>query len=325
MADSRKRLLMLREYLFERTDEKHAATAQEMIAHLELAGVPADRRTVYADLALLKRSGMDIRVRRRRANEYYLASRVFERMELRILADMVRASRALSRERSEELIEKLGALTSQNEAALLFRPYGGGNPHKVENERAYLNAGRILCALEKGGKLSFVPCAFTAKKAICPRRGTEAIVVNPYLLVYAEDNYYLIADHPAREGFAHYRLDQMSDVRALDEAAVPVDPSFDAAVYARSVFSMAPAEQRWVRLVFDRQLIGSMVDRFGADVPIEQMDDLTCALRAPVRVSPPFYGWVFQFGGGVRILEPDDVRERMLLMLEAARKTEQNR
>ncbi|MEZ4628744.1 MAG: hypothetical protein R2912_11940 [Eubacteriales bacterium] len=40
---------------------------------------------------------------------------------------------------------------------------------------------------------------------------------------------------------------------------------------------------------------------------------------APVRVSPPFFGWVFQFGGRVRILAPDDVRERMLLMLEDPR------
>jgi predicted DNA-binding transcriptional regulator YafY len=52
---------------------------------------------------------------------------------------------------------------------------------------------------------------------------------------------------------------------------------------------------------------------------MEQTDERTYALFAPVRVSPPFYGWVFQFGGGVRILAPDDVREQMLLMLEAAR------
>jgi predicted DNA-binding transcriptional regulator YafY len=264
-------------------------------------------------------------VRRRRANEYYLASRVFERMELRILADMVRASRVLTKERSEELIEKLGTLASRGDTAFLFQPYGCGNPHKTENERAFLNAGRILCALEKGSRLSFVCCQFTASKTLAPRRGGEATIVNPYLLVYAEDHYYLIADHPAREGFAHYRLDQMADVRVLDEPAVPPDPAFDAAAYARSVFSMAPAEQRWVRLLFDRRLIGCMVDRFGTDVPIEQLCEETCALRAPVRVSPPFYGRVFQFGGGVRILEPDDVRERMLLMLEAARKTEKNR
>lgn len=318
MADSRMRLLLLRDYLLERTDEKLAASTQELIAHLELSGISADRRAVYADIALLRQSGMDIRVRRQRANEYYLASRVFERMELRILADMVRASRVLSRERSDELIAKLGSLASRYEAAWLLRPNGGGNPYKTNDERAFLNAGRILSALEKGRKISFLYGPVPAK-TISLRRGEEVTIVNPCLLVYAEDHYYLIADHPAREGLSHYRLDRMAEVRALEEAAVPADPSFDAAAYAKAVFAMTPAEQRWVRLSFDRRLVGCMVDRFGADVPIEYLDERTCALCAPVCVSPPFFGWVFQFGGGVRILSPDDVRERMLLMLEAAR------
>lgn len=313
------RLLALMNYLTEYTDEKHAATVRDLIAHLELAGIPADRRTVCADLALLKRGGMDLRMRRRRANEYYLASRLFERVELRLLADMVRSSRVLTKERSEELIKKLGSTASRFEADWLLRANGGVNPYKTDQERAYLNAGRILGALEKSVKLMFAYGRSGENQALSPRGGDETYIVNPCRLVYAEDHYYLIADHPAREGYAHYRLDRMSDVRALDEPAVPADPSFDAAAYARSVFSMMPAEQRWVRLSFDRHLTGCMLDRFGADVPIERTDENTVTLYAPVRVSPPFFGWVFQFGGAVRILEPEDVRERMLLMTQAAR------
>ena len=65
--------------------------------------------------------------------------------------------------------------------------------------------------------------------------------------------------------------------------------------------------------------IDQFLDRFGADVPVEPIDEHAYALFAPVRVSPPFFGWVFQFGGRVKILAPDDVREQMLLMLEASR------
>ena len=104
-----------------------------------------------------------------------------------------------------------------------------------------------------------------------------------------------------------------------EEAAAPADSGFDATAYARTVFSMAPAEQRWVRLSFVRVLIGAVLDRFGSDVPMEQLDENTYAITAPVRVSPPFYGWVFQFCGRMRILAPEDVCERMLLMLEAMR------
>ena len=107
MLDARARLLLLRAYLLEHTDERHSATAREIIAYLELSGYTADRRAVYADIALLRESGLDIRVRRRKANEYYVHTRVFERTELRLLADMIRASRVLSREHSEAMIEKL--------------------------------------------------------------------------------------------------------------------------------------------------------------------------------------------------------------------------
>lgn len=319
MLDARVRLLQMRAYLLEHTDERHSVTAREIIAHLELAGFSADRRAVYLDIELLRESGLDIRARRHRANEYYLCGRTFDRAELRLLTDMIRASRVLTREHSEAMIEQLLSLVSRHDAAWLRRQGGVASPHKAENERAFRNAAQILASLERGSKLTFVYCEFTAKKALLPRRGGEKYIVSPCLLIYAEDHYYLIADHPSHEGLAHYRLDKMEEVSALEEPAAPADASFDATAYARTVFSMAPAQQRWVHLSFDRQMLGAMLDRFGADVPVERMDEETYALFAPVRVSPPFFGWVFQFGGRVRILAPDDVREQMLLMLEASR------
>jgi predicted DNA-binding transcriptional regulator YafY len=325
MLDARARLLLLRSYLLEHTDERHGVSARQIIAHLELSGYSADRRAIYADIALLRESGLDIRVRRTRANEYYVATRTFERAELRLLMDMIRASRVLSRERSEAMIDKLATLLSRHDASFLRRQGGAIGPHKAENERAFHNAQQILPALEAGQKLSFLYCQFTAKKALQPRRGGERYIVSPCLLIYAEDHYYLIADHPSHEGLAHYRLDKMEEVRALEEPAAPADLSFDAAAYAKTVFSMAPAQQRWVHLRFDRALLGAMLDRFGADVPVELLDEETYALFAPVRVSPPFFGWVFQFGGRVSILAPDDVREEMLLMLEASRLAQRRR
>ena len=319
MSDARTRLLVVRSYLLEDTDERHALSLGELCARLERAGITADARAVLADLSFLQQSGLDIRSYRRRAREYYVASRTFERGELRLLTDMVRASRFLTQARTDALIEKLSGLSSRREAAQLLVRGGGKNPLKSENESAFGNIERILAALEGEKKLSFVYCEYSLKKTQLPRRGGQAYFVNPCLLLYAEERYYLVADHPAHEGLAHYRLDKIESLRVLDERAASLDASFDAAHYVRTVFSMYPAEQRWVRLAFDRSLVGAMIDRFGRDVPMELLDTQSCALYAPVCVGSPFFGGVFQFCGGVRILAPDDVRERMLLMLEAAR------
>lgn len=319
MADARTRLMLLRAYLLDQTDERHAVTLRELTAYLERRGVSADPRALQTDLSVLRESGLDVCTRKKRATEYYVGRRTFERAELRLLMDMVRASRFVSAARTDALLKKLSSLASSGEATLLLSHGGGANPLKTDNEEALGNIERILLAIEGGKKLSFTYCQYTMKKSLRPRRGGQAYVVSPCLLTYAEEYCYLIADHPTYDGLAHYRLDKMANLRVLEERAATLDASFDAAAYVGSVFSMYPAEQRWVRLAFDRSLVGAMIDRFGRDVPMEQLDEKTCALYAPVCVGRPFFGWVFQFCGGVRILAPDDVRERMLLMIEAAR------
>lgn len=54
MADARARLLRMRDFFLEHTDERHPVTARELIAYLELSGFPANRRAVYADISLLR-------------------------------------------------------------------------------------------------------------------------------------------------------------------------------------------------------------------------------------------------------------------------------
>jgi len=319
MSNARARLLTLRAYLLEQTDERHAASVSELIAALEWQGIEADARALQADLAALRESGLDVRSTRGYAKTYYVGERAFSRAQLRLLTDIVRANRFLPQAQTNALLDRLANLSGAHERGSLR--LGAIEPDAPTPEQANLfqTIDRILSALETRKKLSFVYCAYSWKDALEPRRGGQAYVVNPCLLLYAEERYYLIADHPVHEGLAHYRLDRMQHLRLLEEDAAQPDVSFDPTAYARSVFSMYPARQRWVRLAFDRALSGAMIDRFGANIPLERLDARTCSLYAPVCAGMPFFGWVFSFCGGVRILAPDDVREQMLLMLEASR------
>ena len=319
MSNPRARLLQTRAYLLEHTDERHPATIAEIAAALEREGIEADARALLADLEALRESGLDVCSTRGRSKAYYVGRRLFPRAELRLLMDMVRASRFLSKDRAGALLEKLSGLSVEHERGSLR--FGATRPDAPTPEQtdAYQTVDRILAALEAKQQLSFVYCSSAGKGTAEPRRGGQAYVVNPCLLLYAEDNYYLVADHPLHEGLAHYRLDRMREAALVEHAAASMDVSFDPAAYARSVFSMYPAKQRWVRLAFDRALTGAMLDRFGANVPLELLDERTGSLYAPICAGRPFFGWVFSFCGGVRILAPDDVREQMLLMLEAGR------
>lgn len=320
MSDTRKRLLLVRSYLLEYTNEQHAATLKELVAYLECEGIAADSRGIFADLAALKESGLDVRTKRGHYREYYIGERMLERAELRFLTDMVLSSRFLTQARTDALVRKLSALTNRWEAAGLTA-HVARNPRRVICEDAFPLVERILSALEKKRKLSFLYCEYSPAKVLSPGRDANPYIVSPYFLVYAEDRYFLIADHPVREGLAHYRLDRMMEARILEDPVAPRETSFDSSADTISAFPLPSAELRWVRLAFDRSLIGAMIDCFGSQVPMAQLSERTWALYAPIPINNPFFGWVFQFGGGVHILEPDDVRERMLLLLEAARKS----
>ncbi len=318
MADPRSRLLQIRSYLLENTDERHPVAVQKLVAHLECGGIKADRRTVYADIALLRDSGMKIAQRRGKNGGYYVEAREFDNRELQFLIDAVQSSRMLTQQRCDELTAKLRCLACRH-ASIGPRDRQTGNYAKAIDDGAFQNAWTIHVALSTNKKLSFLYCQYSKGKALRPRRGGQIYIVSPCLLTYTDATYYLIADHPFHDGLAHYRVDKMMDVRVLDDPAPPLDPSFDSSQYERTVFSMFPGEQRWVRLAFDRSLLGAMIDRFGVDAPMSEIDDRTYTISVPVRITPPFFGWVFQFCGKVRILSPDDVRERMTLMIEMAR------
>ena len=108
------KLLYLMKILTERSDEEHPLTAAELCRILtQEYDVPAERKSVYRDIAALQESGMDIEQRTDGVPGYYLGSRLFELAELKLLVDAVQASRSITGKKTDELIHKLESLASR--------------------------------------------------------------------------------------------------------------------------------------------------------------------------------------------------------------------
>ena len=88
--------------LYERTDEDHPVTTQEVIDYLEADGIRSERKTVYTDMEELEDFGLDIIRVKERPGGYYLASRKFELAELKLLVDAVQASKFITTKKSRE-------------------------------------------------------------------------------------------------------------------------------------------------------------------------------------------------------------------------------
>ena len=63
-------------------------------------------------------------------------------------------------------------------------------------------------------------------------------------------------------------------------------------------------------LEFPPELLGAVYDKFGEKTIIRHSDADRLKIKVTVQISPPFFGWLFQFMGKMRILEPPSVLEK---------------
>lgn len=319
--DQKRKLFYILEYLKIYTDNEHSATVADIQKYLERFEITAERKSIYTDIEILQDLGYDIETvhGNGRRNEYRLASRAFEPAELKLLVDVVGASRFVTRKKSLELIEKLTGLASVHHADALRRNVFVDRRVKTMNERIYYSIDAIHEAIRDDRKLSFRYFSYTAKKEKVLRKDGAPYVVSPIALTFSEENYYLYAWSDEAQQVRTYRVDRMQDSRVLEERRSDNDVirAFDPAAAEQQAFSMFGGETRNVTLWFEESLATVVIDRFGPDVMMVPRDN-GFTVHVDVRVSEVFLGWVFGFFGRAKILAPADVRKQFEKGVEAA-------
>ena len=308
------RLLFLERYLLEHTDEDHALTTEDIISVCKEHGYKSQRATVGDDMAILYASGLEVMreqvaSNRTSMNAYYVGERLFEMAELRMLVDAVSSSRFITAEKSDLLISKLARLTNeQNRASLTWKIYNAQRA-KTTNPNVFVNMDVIREAIDGHRKISFHYWDYTPEKEKVLRHDGELYVASPYALIWDDDRYYVAVWSDKREKIVKYRVDRMCDVEILEEAAVQ-DKSFNPAVYARSVIKMYDGDlpETKVTLLCENALMQNVLDRFGEETETEVVD--AKSFRAAVNVVPSstFFGWIFQYQGGILIESPESVQ-----------------
>jgi predicted DNA-binding transcriptional regulator YafY len=188
----------------------------------------------------------------------------------------------------------------------------------MQNESVLYNVDAIQRALNSKLKISFLYYDYDFSKKKVARKEGERYIVNPIGLTYTDEFYYLVTYTEKYDNFTNYRVDRMMKLDILDEPAVraPGPGKFDMAEYCRHSFGMFGGEDIRVRLVFHRLLMNAMVDRFGKDVRVEQIDDDHARAYVAISTSEPFFGWITQFGDFITIESPDSLREEYAEFLE---------
>jgi len=320
-ANQKLKPIYLIKIMQEKTDEEHGITMPEIIKALEAYGVSAERKSIYDDFEMIRTLGIDIVGEQKGKTYYYrLVGRQFEVVELKLLVDAIQSSKFITEKKSNELIKKLESFLSQYEARQLQRQVYVSGRIKTMNESIYYNVDELHAAISLNRKIKFQYFKWNIKKEMELRKGGEFYEVSPWALSWDDENYYLIAFDSRENKIKHFRVDKMLKICTTDEPREGKElfEGFDVANYTKKSFGMFGGEEQIVKLQFENNLAGVVIDRFGKDISIMPADEKHFSINVKVAVSDQFFGWIFALGNGVRILGPNDVLEQMTEKIKRA-------
>ncbi len=322
MARSEKqkaKLLYILKILKEETDESNFMPMHALIARLEFYGILAERKSIYSDIRVLQDFGYDILINKSKNNGgYAIGEQEFELVELKLLVDAVQSSRFITKNKTLILIKKLERFTSQVKAKQLQRQVYVAKRVKAENEKIYYNVDCIHSAIQNNKKVSFTYFEWTVKKEMRGKKEGAQYVVSPWALTFNEENYYLIAYDGIASKIKHYRVDKMLNIAVVDlgREGMELYKNFDLAETCNKTFGMFGGVEEVVTLRLPNAYVGVVIDRFGKEISLRELEDDHFSVRVKVAISPPFYGWLAGLGIRVQITAPEYVKNEYIQYLE---------
>lgn len=317
--DSKLRLLYIGKML-QNTDEAHPLTNAEMMQILEdKYGMTTHRTTIPSDIDLLIKSGMEIEVIESKPKKYYLNdyARTFSLPELKMLVDAVASFKFITKKKSDELIEKIITLGTPSSVPSLKRNLWPEGRIKQENERIYFNIEAVNQAINEKKKIAFQYFQYDVRKEQKLKHNGESYKFSPYALVWNGDYYYMVGLSEKHDGIGTFRIDRLAKTpQILDEDAIPMPENFDIAEFTNGMLRMYNSERCDVELVCDNSVMDAIIDKFGIEAKTYAYDMTSFKLEVNVAVNHVFFGWVFGFGGLVKIKSPENIRQQYIEMVQ---------
>lgn len=142
------------------------------------------------------------------------------------------------------------------------------------------------------------------------RKEKKRYITDPMALVYSEDNYYLVSYSKKYQGTTNYRIDRMDtvEVEETDICEEAIIKKKRTQSYTEQVFKMYNGEAETITLELEPNLLGVMYDKFGENLEIRHTDGGRLLIKVVVQISPPFWGWLMQFGGRMKIVRPEGLK-----------------
>ena len=308
---SQNRILFLYKWLNEETDCDHPLTSKEILERWDQLGFSTDRRSVYKDIETRQSFGVKVVSCRGTYNSYFLEEKQFSLAELKIIIDALESCQILPAPETKRLVEKLSFFAAPWEQEELLRPIFVDKAYKNTNHQVFITTDTLFDAIRNKKKVTFNYTDYSVDKRKVYKHDKYLYTFSPYYLKWDRDRYYVVGYSDDHDNISHFRVDRIANITLLEDAAQKKPKGFSPAKYATKVFGMYTSNPCVVTLRCTNERMRDVIDKFGKSIPITIIDDNHFETLVEVEPSPPFYGWLFQFGGEILITAPEIVVANM--------------
>ncbi len=320
-SNGKKKLLLTAKYLMEYSDESNPVSTAEIMNMLENNGISCERKSVYSDIEILSDLGMDIIKTKQGKSGWFIASRQFEEVEIRLLIDAVQSASFITPAKSKKLIKNISTLCSEGQMKKLSSRVYIDNRVKSDNETIYYSIDKIGKAIDSGRQIE---CDYAKCRTVSKLKNSACIekhlILNPYAMIWSADHYYLVANNPKYDNLMHLRIDRMRNVEEVENSEVrpfsqvsEYTDRFDVADYSKHIFNMFSGETESIELHCRMEILEQIIDRFGDDVAIREdfENENMFYVRTKVALSDGLISWIMQFDDNIEVLSPESLRDKI--------------
>lgn len=311
------RLLKLKEILFNETDGVNYLDMDELISKLEAFSEDKyDKRTIKSDMDSLEAADFEIQTTTGKYGKilYSHQARLFETYQLRLIIDAILSARFITTNEKQNLIEKVKQLTSKHIAKTFPGPVMFSQSSNDDYERVKYNIDHVHRAISEKKVLTYRYGRYNVNKKFEYGRNGDLYYVEPYALIWQNDNYYLIGRFQENDEMRHYRLDRIREISISEESFVKRE--FHLQEYVNQSFMMFAGEEIRIKIRFDNELINVVLDRFGLEADIRKDGDNHFVLSSKAKLSDGLVNWILTWGGQAKVISPDHLVDRVKKEIE---------
>ena len=313
-------IICLYEVLKKYTDENHILSAEKIREKLKIIyDVDMERRAIYRNIEALRSMGIEIEGYQDNREGYYLIDREFELSEIRLLCDAVAASDMIKEDTGKVIIKKLIDSQSIFQGRMLQKTVFVKSEKKIVSKHLFYNIDALNVAINQGCKVSVRLLEYGVDQKLV--EVTEGnIVLSPYVTIWAEGNYYILAKREHAEQLEHFRIDHMKDIILLERGVDMIFGGLNPSQYAnRYIFQKGEMKEKY-EIECGADLWQEIAENFGKDAMVlrKNYNGMTVRISS---IPSVMHTWIMAHINKCEVIGPKRFRDEIQIeIMEAYKK-----